>query len=80
MKKVIILHINDGNSEVATNGNRMFVETFPKAQSEIEKYLNEGWEVKQMIPEVTPSVNKEGAYSFYKSGFTIYMEKESQDN
>lgn len=55
-----ILHINDDNSEVVTNGERMFIETFPKAQNEIEKYLNEGWEVKQMIPEATSSVNKEG--------------------
>ena len=76
MKKVKILHINDGNSEVVTNGDRMFIETFPKAQNEIEKYLNEGWEVKQMIPEVSPAINKEGAYTFYESGFTVYMEKE----
>lgn len=76
MKQVKILHINDGNTEVVTNGDRMFIETFPRAQSEIEKYLNEGWEVKQMIPEVTPSVNKEGTCTFYKSGFTIYMEKD----
>ncbi len=76
MKQVKILHINDGNPEVVTNGNRMFIEFFPQAQSEIEKHLNEGWEVKQMIPEVSPSVCKEGVFSFYKSGFTVYMEKE----
>jgi len=76
MKKAKILHINDGCSEVVTNGDRMFIETFPKAQNEIEKYLNEGWEVKQMITEVSPAVNQEGTYSFYKSGFTVYMEKE----
>ena len=76
MKQVKIIHINDGSSEVIKNEGRMFIETFPHAQKEIEKLINEGWEVKQMIPEVTPAINKEGVYSFYKSGFTVYLERE----
>jgi len=76
MKEVKILHVNDGHSKVIKNEDRMFIETFPYAQEEIEKLINEGWEVKQMIPEVTPAINKEGVYSFYKSGFTIYLERD----
>ncbi len=37
-----------------------------------EEYINDGYEVKQMIPEVTPN----GSGGFYKSGFTVYLEKE----
>jgi len=76
MKQVKILHINDGNSDVIKNEERIYIETFPCAQGEIEKLVNEGWEVKQMIPEVTPAINKEGVYSFYKSGFTIFFERD----
>ena len=76
MKKTMILHINDGNSEVVKNKGKMFVETFPYAQEILEQLIHDGWEVRQMIPEVTPAINKEGVYSFYKSGFTIYLERD----
>ena len=76
MKHVMILHINDGNSRVIKNEDRMLIESFPRAEAEIAKYVNDGWRVTQMIPEVSPAIPKEGSYSFYRSGFTLYLEKE----
>ena len=36
----------------------------------------EGYEVKQMIPEISPAKVELGTVAFYKSGFTVYLEKE----
>ncbi len=76
MKKCKIIHINDGSHETITNSNFHFAEEFPWAESVINEYLNDGYEVKQMIPEITPSKVETGTVAFYKSGFTVYLEKE----
>lgn len=52
MRKCKILHINDGSAKVITNGDRHFVEEHPWAEDLIEGYLNQGYEVKQMIPNI----------------------------
>lgn len=76
MKKCKIIHINDGTSKVTTNGDRHFAEEYPWAEELIEGYINRGYEVKQMIPNYTPNVQKLGEYPFFIGGFTVYMEKE----
>lgn len=76
MKECKIVHINDGNPIVVENGGRFFVEEYPGAEKYIESYLEEGYEVKQMIPTVMPNIQKEGSYSFFVSGFTFYLERE----
>lgn len=76
MRKCKILHINDGTAKVITNGDRHLVEEHPWAEDLVEGYLNQGYEVKQMIPNYTPNVQKNGEYSFFIGGFTVYMEKE----
>lgn len=76
MKKCKIIHINDGTAEVATNENRHFAEEYPWAKSILDEYLKEGYEVKQMFPNYTPNIQKDGAYNFFIGGFTVYMEKE----
>lgn len=65
MKKCILIHINDGNAEVLQNGNFMFVERFIKAEEIINKYLARGYEVKQIIPNYSPSQQGEGNMTFY---------------
>ena len=75
MKKCILIHINDGNAEVLQNGNFMFVERFVKAEEIINKYLAQGYEVKQIIPNYSPSQQGEGNMTFYKAGITVYFEK-----
>ena len=76
MKKCKIVHVNDGTAKVITNGDRHFAEEYPWAEDFIEHYLNQGYEVKQMISNYTPNIREEGGPSFFIGGFTIYMEKE----
>lgn len=75
MKKCILIHINDRDAEVLQNGNFMFVERFVKAEEIINKYLAQGYEVKQIIPNYSPSQQGERNFTFYKAGITVYFEK-----
>lgn len=79
MKKCKIIHINDGTAKILTDGDRHFSEEYLWAEEVINSYLREGYEVKQMIPEITPNQLEVGKYSFYNSGFTVYLEKESEE-
>lgn len=65
MKKCKIIHINDGTAKVITNGENHFVEEFPWAEELINSYLEQGYEVKQMVSNVTPNIQKEGSYTFF---------------
>lgn len=76
MKECKIIHINDGTAREITNGNRHFVEDYPWTEEQLNRYLNEGYELKHMVPMVTPAIQGEGNYSFYKSGFAFYLERE----
>ena len=76
MKKCKIIHINDGNTVELANGDYFYAEEYEKAEAFLEPYLEEGYEVKHMIPEVMPAMQEEGGYAFYHSGFTVYLEKE----
>lgn len=76
MKECKLIHINDGNEETLQNGNYLFVEEFPRTAEIIAGYLNQGYEVKQIIPDVTPNILQEGAYTFYKGGIVVYLERE----
>lgn len=53
----------------------MLVERFVKAEEIINKYLAQGYEVKQIIPNYSPSQQGEGNMTFYKAGITVYFEK-----
>ncbi len=76
MKKVCrILHINDGNPETIQNGDFLLVQAFPKMESVLEEFLEEGYELKQIISDYSPAVNEEGNYTFYKSGIIAYLER-----
>lgn len=76
MKKCKIIHINDGSPETLTNGDRHFAEEFTWAENLINEYLEDGYTVKQMIPTVMPNILEAGNFSFYASGFTVYLEKD----
>jgi hypothetical protein len=79
-KKCKLIRINDGTAKTLENGNFHFVEEMEWAAKYLERYLNEGYEVKHMVPEVTPAIQKDGTYSFYKGGFTFYLEREVADD
>lgn len=76
MKKCKIIHINDRTARVITNGENHFVEDFPWAENLLNEYLSQGFNVKHMVPNVTPNVMKEGCYTFFIGGITVYLEKE----
>lgn len=79
MKKCLFIHINDGKPEVLQNGNHLFVERFFKTEEVIEHYLAQGYEVKQIMPDVSPAEQGAGNYTFYKGGITVYFEKDESD-
>jgi len=79
MKKCILIHVNDAKEEVLHDKDFLYVERFPKTEKIIEDYLSKGYEVKQIIPSYAPSTQKEGNYTFYVSGITIYFEKVELD-
>ncbi len=81
MKKCRVLHINDGNSEELTNGNRFFAEYYPKIEDIMNKLLLMHYEVKQILPEYSPAIQGQpGSYMFYHTGYTFYLEKEINEN
>ena len=76
MKVCKLVHINDGNEVELRNGGRLFVESYPNTEQIIGMYLEKGFTVKQIMPDVTPAMNREGCYTFYKGGVLVYFEKE----
>lgn len=75
MKQCRIVHINDGRPETNSNGNFYFSETYPRAERELEQYLNQGYQVKSMVHHVCPG-DPAGGYAFFDAGFTFYLERE----
>ncbi|MBQ8000423.1 MAG: hypothetical protein IJ298_04310 [Ruminococcus sp.] len=76
MKVCKLVHINDGNEVEIRNGGRLFVESYPNTEQIINLYLEKGFTVKQIMPDVTPAQNISGNLTFYKGGVLIYFEKE----
>lgn len=79
MRECKLVHINDGRPEELTNGNFYFAETYPRAERELEKYLDQGYELKAMVPNFTPGNPGGGGYAFYETGFVFYLEREVPD-
>lgn len=75
MKECKIIHINDGNPQEITNGNFLFVEEYLCASESVNQYLEDGWEVRTMIPEFTPNM-RDRSPAFFCGGFTVYLERE----
>lgn len=76
MKECKILHVHDGTYQELENGGRHLLERYPWAEEVINQHLAQGYEVKQMIPQFSPAIQEPGVYSFYKSGFIVYLERE----
>lgn len=72
-----IVHINDGSATVLENSNFHFVEEYDWTSEYVNRLMSEGWEVKHMVPEVSPAIQgEEGSYNFYKSGWTFFLERD----
>ncbi|MDO5132783.1 MAG: hypothetical protein Q4D81_07355 [Eubacteriales bacterium] len=77
MKECRIITINDGREKELANGNWLHIEEFPRMAEIIGKYLQEGWEVVHFVPVYNPAVHEEGKFSFYRGGYTFYLEREA---
>lgn len=76
MKECKILHIHDGDAVILENGNMHFLESYPWAENLLNDLLKQGYEVKQIIPQISPTSQEEGNWTFYKDGFIVYLERE----
>lgn len=79
MKGCKIIHINDGDHRTLTNRNYHFAEDFPWAEKMLMLYLNNGYEISQIIPDITPANPRDGL-AFYKGGFTVILISENAEN
>lgn len=77
MKECKLIHINDGCERELRDGNRFYAEEFPETRELIGTYLEEGWQVVHMVPDFSPAIQGEGRYSFYKTSWTFYLEREA---
>ena len=75
-KECKILHINDGSAKVMLNKNFHFMEEYHWAEQILETYLDQGFVIRQMIPNFTPSRGTPGSYAFYDTGFVVILERE----
>ena len=76
-KECKIIQINDGSGKVQQNKNFHLVTAFDFAAEYINRFLSDGWEVKHMVPEVSPAIQGEvGSYVFYKAGWTFFLERD----
>ena len=76
MTECKIITINDGKERQLTNGNYLYACDYPVLERYLNEYLEEGWKVIHMLPEFEPAINEKGNYSFYKGGYTFYLERE----
>lgn len=74
-----IIHINDGNDVTAHNGDRLFVETSPRAETIISAFLTDGWTLHSRVFWVTPSTSPDNI-TFYLSGWDFLFTKEIPDD
>lgn len=79
MKQCKLIRINDGKPQTLTNGDFMLTEEYPRTAAELEKLVNDGWQVVQMINQVSPAPQQENAPTFYMGGVLVYLERELPD-
>ena len=79
MKECKVIRINDGLEDEIQNGEFMHILTQPRAEKLIEFFLDNGYEVKQMIRDFSPGMGGAGGYSFYRGGLIFYLEREVED-
>lgn len=77
MKECKIITINDGNERELSNGNRLYICDYPVTEKCVNDYLEDGWNIVQMTPVFNPAINREGDFTFYRGGYTFYLERET---
>lgn len=81
MKKFVkLVNIHDGNSTALQNGERLYVETFPRAEKIISAFLSQGWELDSRTQRYNPAIQESGNFSFYLGGWDLLFIKEAEDD
>ena len=78
MTECKIINFNDGTGVTLTNGDWHYSEEFTWVEEELEKLFSEGFRLTQVVPMLTPAVQGEGNYTFYRGGCTVFLEREIQ--
>lgn len=78
MKECKIITINDASEVELMNQDFHRVTELPWTESVLNQYLNEGYVISHIVPEVMPAVQEEGNYTFFKGGFTFFLERETE--
>lgn len=76
MRQCKVITVNDGKERELTDGDRLYICDHPVTERCINEYLEEGWSIVQMCPVINPAINQEGSYTFYRGGYTFYLERE----
>lgn len=79
MKHCMIVRITDKSPTKLHDWEDYYSEHFPKMEAELEVYLEEGYEVKQIVPHLAPEVQADGKQGFCETGYTFYLERETDD-
>lgn len=75
-KEIKIITINEGNKPTIRSEPWFTVIEAEKTAECVQEYLRKGWKIIHCFPDFNPAIQKEGAYTFYKGGFTFVMERE----
>ena len=79
MKHCMIVRITDKSPVKLHDWDDYVSEHFPKMEAELEVYLEEGYEVKQIVPHVAPEIQEDGKQGFCETGYTFYLERETDN-
>lgn len=81
MKKLVkLVNINDGNKKEVQNDERLYIETYPRAEKIISGFLNRGWELTSRTQRFYPAIQEKGKIAFYLGGWDVLFEKEVDDD
>lgn len=79
MKECKVIHINDNGAIWLEKSEDGGVLHYPRLEEAINRFLLKGYEVKQIIQQYRAG-DPEEVFDFYRSGFTVYLERELSDD
>lgn len=81
MKNLVkLINIHDGEEKEHHNGDRLYIESKPRAEMIIAAFLNDGWKLINATQRYNPSINQPGVYGFYLGGWEVLFTKSVEDD
>ena len=76
-----IITINDATGREKFNIDYHRLEEYPWSDEVLNWYLNEGFEIKHVVQLFHPGTQgQSGEYNFYVAGWTIFLERETEED